>query len=271
MIILLPPLELHRFGNEVLADFVIDVGLVGLAELVATRHAVPLAVLDEMGTGLMETESNILGNALLAKGKDPVVVARTGIHARLASHRHFVDGFVQIRREVHGGEQGRGDDALALDRKRQEDGQAIVGHLLVLDRTANDDIVIAVTPVVGHALHETVDALGEEKEPQIASATHHLPTVGSPFIGVFQQKIRGEASENDLSALYLPRLVALPLNGEIEITRLAALTAGNLAAIHRILPIDIAVLAPRTDLGATVPRIPVGVYLPMLGHVAKLK
>ena len=48
MIILLPPLELHRFGNEVLADFVIDVGLVGLAELVATGHTVHLAVLDEM-------------------------------------------------------------------------------------------------------------------------------------------------------------------------------------------------------------------------------
>ncbi|MBR3699153.1 MAG: hypothetical protein IKM85_06470 [Bacteroidales bacterium] len=34
MIILLPPLELHRFGNEVFADFVIDVSLVGLAELI---------------------------------------------------------------------------------------------------------------------------------------------------------------------------------------------------------------------------------------------
>ena len=121
MIILLPPLELHRFGNEVLADFVIDVGLVGLAELVATGHTVPLAILDEMGTGLVETESNVLGDTLLPKGKDPVVVARSGIHARLAANRHFVDRLVQIGREVHGGEQGRGDDALALDRKRQED------------------------------------------------------------------------------------------------------------------------------------------------------
>ena len=68
MIILLPPLELHRFGNEILANFVIDVGLVSLAELITTGHAVHLAVLDEMGSCLVETECNVLGYALLPKG-----------------------------------------------------------------------------------------------------------------------------------------------------------------------------------------------------------
>ena len=81
MIILIPPLELHRFGNEVFADFVVDVGFVSLAELVAAGDTIHFAILDEMGASLVETESNVLRNALLAERKDPVVVARTGIGA----------------------------------------------------------------------------------------------------------------------------------------------------------------------------------------------
>ena len=83
----------------------------------------------------------------------------------------------------------------------------------------------------------------------------------------FQQEVGGEACEDKLAALYLPRFVALPLDGEAEVGRLATLATRNLAAIHFILPVDIAVHAPGAYLGAAVPRIPVSVYLPMFGHL----
>ena len=78
--------------------------------------------------------------------------------------------------------------------------------------------------------------------------------------------IGGETSEDNLTALNLPRLVAFSLHRKVEIARLAALTTRNLAAVHLILTVNIAVFAPRTNLGATMPRIPVGVYFPMLVH-----
>ena len=79
-----------------------------------------------------------------------------------------------------------------------------------------------------------------------------------------KQEIGGEAGEDNLAARYLPRLVALFPYREVEAGGLAALAARLLAPVHRVLPIDIAVFAARTYLGASVPGVPVGVYLPML-------
>ena len=53
VIIAIFPLKLNRFGNHIFADFVVDVGFVGLAELVAAAHTVHVAVLDEIGARLV--------------------------------------------------------------------------------------------------------------------------------------------------------------------------------------------------------------------------
>ena len=194
-------------------------------------------------------------------------MARPCIHARLATYRHFLDSFVQIRGKVNGGDDGRHDDAFVLDGQRQEDRQSVVGHLLVLHRASHDDIVVAFAPVVGHARHETVDALGEEEKPEVAPPFHHLPAIRPPRIGIFQQEVGGEAGEDHLAAFDLPRFVAFLPDRQVEVARFPALTARYLAAVHLILTIHIAVLAPRAYLGASVPRIPVSVYLPVLRHV----
>ena len=153
-----------------------------------------------------------------------------------------------------------------LDWERQENRQTIIGHLLVFHRTAYDDIVIALAPVVGHTFHETVDAFCEEKEPEVASLPHHPPAFRSPFVGIFQEKVGGETSENNLAALDLPRFVTFLLHRQVEITCLTTLTARNLTAVHLILAVNITVFASRANFGATVPRIPIGVYFPALGH-----
>ena len=158
-----------------------------------------------------------------------------------------------------------------FDGKRQENGQTIIRHLLILHRATHDDIVVAVAPVIGHTFHKTVDALCEEKEPQVASFLHHPPTFRTPFVRIFQKEIGGEAGEHQLAALNLPRLVTLPLDWQVEVASLSALTARYFTAVHLILAIHITVLASGADLGATMPRIPVDVYFPMLGHKVSRK
>ena len=79
MIITALPLVFHGFRDKVPADLVVDVCLVGLAELVAPSHIEQSAVFDEMGARLMEAERDILRDALLADRQDPVIVAWTGI------------------------------------------------------------------------------------------------------------------------------------------------------------------------------------------------
>ena len=153
-----------------------------------------------------------------------------------------------------------------LDGEGEKNGQTIIGHRLVLYRASHDDIVVAVAPVGGYAFHETVDTFGEEVEPEVAPLPHHLPAFRPPFVRVFQQKVGSEAGEDQLAALYLPRLVALLFHRQVEIGCLATFAARALAAIHLVLPVDIAVLAPGAYLGTSVPRIPIGIYLPALGH-----
>lgn len=225
MVVGIFPLEPHRFGHQIAAYLVVDVGFVGLAELVAAAHTVHLAILDEMGARLVEAEWDAFRHALLAEGQHPVVVAGTCVDTRLAPYRHLLYRLVEPRREVHRSQQRRGDDGLVADGQRAEDGQAVVGHCLVLDGAAHDDVLVALAPVVGHALHEAVDALGEEEKPEVAPQPHHLPAFGAPRVGVLQQEVRREAGEDQLAARYLPRLVALFLDGKVEIAGLPALTA----------------------------------------------
>ena len=238
--------------------------------LMAARYMVCLPVLDEPCSRLMEMKWNISLDTLLADGKNPGIVAWPCMLPRFASHAHFLDASVKIGREINGSNQWCNDNTLVLDGQRLEDWQTVISHLLVFHRAAYQHIVIAVTPVIGHALHETVDTLGEEIKPEVAPPLHHQPALLTPLVGISEQKVGSETGEDHLAALNLPRLVTLALNGEIETASLTTFATRHLAAVHFVLPIYIAVLAPRTDLGASVPRIPVLIDVCTLCHHSTL-
>lgn len=266
MIDIFGPLELDRFGHEELAYPIVDVGFVGLAELVAALHAVESAILDELSPRLVKAEGDVALHALLSEREDPPIVAGPRLHARLAAHAHLLDRSVEVWEEIYSLKHRRDDDALVLDGQGFENGQPIVGHGLVLDGAAHQHIVVALAPVVGEALHEAVDALGEEIEPEVAPFTHHLPALAAPRVGILEQEVGGEAGEDHHAALELPRLVATAFQREIEVGGLACQAACHRAAIHLILAIDVAILAARAHLGTTVPRVPIGINLPVLAH-----
>ena len=232
----------------------------------AAWYAVCPPVLDEPRPRLMEMKGNIRLDTLLPNSENPCIVAWSCILPRFASNAHFLDASVKVGREVNGSNQWCNDDALVLDGQRFEDRQSVIGHLLVLHRAAYQHIVITITPIIGHALHETVDTLGEEIKPEVAPPLHHQPALLTPLVGISEQEVGSETGEDQLAALNLPRRVTLALDGDIEIARLTTLATRHLAAVHLVLPIYIAVLAPRTDLGASVPRIPVLIDVYALCH-----
>ena len=78
------PLPAGGFGGVETAYAVVDIGFVGLAQLVATAHVVHLAILDKAGAGLVESEGHIFLNALATQVEHPVVVAGARLAARFA-------------------------------------------------------------------------------------------------------------------------------------------------------------------------------------------
>ena len=59
MIIAVFPFEFYLLRDKVMANLVVDVSLVGLAELVASGDSEHFSVLDEMGTCLVKAKRNV--------------------------------------------------------------------------------------------------------------------------------------------------------------------------------------------------------------------
>ena len=207
-VVVIAPLPSGGLGGIETAYAVIDVGLVGLAQLVGTAHVVHLTVLDKACTGLVETERDALFDTLAAEVEHPIVVAGTCLTPRFAPCAHLLDGVVEVLQQVDALYQWRRNDGFVLDGQLPEDGQAVVGHGLIFDGTAHQHIAIAVAPVGRDALHEAVYALGEEVEPQVGALSHHCPAFRTPSIGILQQEVGGEACEDHTAGGYLVALVA---------------------------------------------------------------
>lgn len=265
-VVVIAPLPSGGLGGIETAYAVVDVGLVGLAELEGTAHVVHLTVLDKTGAGLVESERNALFDTLSAEVEHPVVLAGARLAARFAPCAHLLDGVVKVLQQVDALYQWRRNDGFVLDGQLPEDGQAVVGHGLIFDGAAHQHIVVAVAPVGRDALHEAVYTFGEEVEPQVGTLSHHGPAFRTPSIGILQQEVGGEAGENHTAGGYLVALVATAFQRQIEVGGFAGHIAAYLAAVHLVLPIDIAVFAARADFGAAVPRVPVSVYVPVFAH-----
>ena len=80
-VVVIAPLPSGGLGGIETAYAVVDVGLVGLAELEGTAHIVHPAVLDKTGSGLVETERDVLFDTLAAEVEHPIVVAGTCLTA----------------------------------------------------------------------------------------------------------------------------------------------------------------------------------------------
>ncbi len=141
------------------------------------------------------------------------------------------------------------------DRQRQQDRNPLIRTALVLGRTHDRDIRVAVSPVVRQRHPETADALCHYHKLQVGALPDHRPGVPAPLIRVADKKIRGHAGIDRLRLGQKPVCsLSVSLYGQVKLCRLFHFC--------RILPelgipaVYIAVITARTDLDAAVPRIP---------------
>ncbi len=153
-----------------------------------------------------------------------------------------------------------------FDGHREKYRQTVIRHLLVFNGAAHHHIVVTIAPIAWYAIHKAVDSFGEKEKQKVAPLLNHLPTFWAPRVGIFQEEIRRKTSENNFAAFDFPTFVASAFDWEVEIASFPTFLARNFAAVHLVLTIDITVFASGADFGATVPRIPIGVCFPMLGH-----
>ena len=248
-------------------DLVVYTGLSRLSDLLAARHAVELAVLDKTRPGLVELKGDLSFHTLLPEREYPVVATWPGVGAGFPACRDLLDICrVKIGAQVKFREYWRGNDCPVPYRETQKDRQTVVGHLLVFYRAAYDDVIITGSPVGRQAFVQPVDTFREEIEKAVPPCPYHPPALRAPVVSVLEEKVGGEAGENDLSRRQLPAPVSLFPDGQVEISVFAAEGCGLFSAVHGVLPVNIAVFAPGTQLRAAVPRVPAGVDTVILRH-----
>ena len=244
-------------GNGIFAYSEIYIRLSRLRTLKLALNPIDFSVLDKIRARLVKAKRNVFLNALPPDIQNPVVIARTRVITRFAADRNLLDALVQIRGNVDFFEKRRDNNGFVLYGKRSENRKPKVRSVLIFDRAADKNVVIAVAPIIGKPLREPVDTLREEVEQAVRAFFYHLPAIRAPIVRVAKQEIRSKAGENNLPRRDFIASVAFSLYGEIKVRGFAAKAACGRASVHFVLPINIAVFAAGTDFRAAVPRVPV--------------
>ena len=123
-----PPFLVLRqfFKGTVGSGPIVNAGFSGLRMLIFPQNAVQFSVFDEVGTGLVEPEGDILPHTLLSQVQNPIVVAGAGPNARFAAHRDLFNAAVQIGFKVYAFQKRGGNDRFVPDGQGAEYGQAVV-------------------------------------------------------------------------------------------------------------------------------------------------
>lgn len=70
---------------------VVDIGSPSLIVLVLAADPVEASILDQPGSGLVETKGNVVCDTLVAQTQHPVEIAWPGLRARLSTHRNLLN------------------------------------------------------------------------------------------------------------------------------------------------------------------------------------
>lgn len=236
-------------------DAVVETRTPRLRMLPLAGDAIQSAVLYQPGTGLVKPERSAGLDALPSDIDDPLVAACSRFAARLPADAYLLYAAVEPAPYVEMRQQRCADDYPVAYWQRCEYGQPQIGLPLILDRTADRHILVALAPVGGEQIGQPRDTLGKEHELQVATQRHHLPALVAPRVGLFEQEVGGKAGIYHLSAADLEASRAVAARRQIE--RRSAPRHAAVGTPLGVLPIDVAVETPFADLAASVPRVPV--------------
>ena len=143
--------------------------------LVLARYAVLAAILYQIRTGLVKTERHPGSDTLGMHVKNPVVIQRAGVFARLSPNRNLLDLMrVKILPQVYPFKHRSHNHKPVLYGQRQEYGHTIVATVLILNRAAHGHMPVALAPVGRQTLGKTLDALGKEKECAVGAPADYM-------------------------------------------------------------------------------------------------
>ena len=124
---------------------------------------------------------------------------------------------------------------------------------LSFDGAAHHHIVVSAAPVLGDALHEPFNPLGQKEEGAVLALLDHFPALGPPWVCFLNEKIRREAGINQ--AAFHPVIPVLPFPHRlVKIRRLDDCT--GIDAAFCIAFMNVAVETAFTAFPAAPPWVP---------------
>lgn len=214
------------------------------------------SVLDKDAAGFDEAKAGVVAHTVLAQGLYPFKVAGTGAVVVFAAANDLLNlPFCQITVDAHRPDKGGAHDAFVFKGQGMKNGNTLVGAALVFAGDIEKDILPAVAPIRWETLCHSLGAFGEEHEHHIRATAHHRPSLWTPRVGFFEEKVRGHADANVFATLDFEVAGAILLQGIAE-AAFGLIDARAVLAAFAVEIIHVAVLAAFAGLDTAVPRVP---------------
>jgi len=236
---------------------VLQTGAVRLARLdCLIRYAVNLAVFYEDRASLNEIKGHVMHLALVIEKLHPLIAAWAAAVVVFTAAEHLLDlPLVKVAIYVDLVYERCAHNALMLKGKSVENGDSLVGALLIFARHVKKDVLPAVAPVGRKRVCHPLRTLREKKKFHVSPLSYDTPRITSPFVRLFKEKIRRHAHANHFAALDLVASAALFLERVIK-PRLRFKNVCAVFVADAVKKIHVAILTALAALHAPVPRIP---------------
>lgn len=157
-----------------------------LRHLLVSRNIIESAILTEMCSCLLEVERDIGVYTLFSDIEHPIIVADTGIIARLTADCYLLTP-LSIPVNRGNGVSQRGKQSMEVYRTKQrltynllmsyrqfkKYRQTLICTFLVLHRAANGDVFVTISPILWQTLSNTFWSLRNHEEMQVISSFYH--------------------------------------------------------------------------------------------------
>ena len=165
-------------------------------------QVVAFTVFDEHSASLDKAECYVGIHTFLPERLDPIEIAGTGTVVVFAAADDLLDlPGGKVLPDAYRPDEGCAHDALVFEGQAEQNGNPLIGTVLVLTGDIKKDVVPSAAPVRRQTLPYPLRPFGEQKKHHIAALAHDVPRLSPPRVGFFQEKIRGHADPDLLTTL----------------------------------------------------------------------
>ncbi len=211
------------------------------------------AVPFELRTGRFKPKGDTCRNTLFPYIQNPIIIAHAAFSSRFARDGYMLQP-AEVGTQVYRSEQWRAGGKTPFDGIRQKQRQPVIGRLLILDRTAEVHVAVAIAPIRRERYREAVDPFGQNQKLKVGALFDHSPGLTPPLIGFREEKIGGKARGENLVPFDVVFAFRVHPDRPIE---LIGFLYGILAVSLRVGTIKVAVFAAIARGITARPRFPI--------------